>query len=224
VLLIDHHHAELREGHPVLDQRVRAHHDPRGTGGRVEQRLLAGPRGQRAGEQRDAGGLLRGAQLARPTEVAEQRAQRAGVLHGEHLGGRQQRRLPAGVDGLQHRPQRHHGLAGADLPLQQPVHRVLARQLGAELLPHGALTGGEGEGQSSVECVGQPTRPVRAPRCRTLQGVVPAPGQGQLHGQCLVPLQPSARGAGLGVVRRAVHPAQRLGQTRQPVRTPQDRG
>ena len=45
---------------------------------------------------------------------------------GQHLGGREQRRLPAGVDDLQHRPQGHDRLARADLALQQPVHRCVA--------------------------------------------------------------------------------------------------
>ena len=38
--------------------------------------------------------------------------------------GREQRGLAAGVDDAQHRPQRDQGLAGADLALEQPVHRV----------------------------------------------------------------------------------------------------
>ena len=44
---------------------------------------------------------------ARPSG-AEQVEHAAVVLGGEHLGRRQQRRLPAGVDHLQHRPQRAH--------------------------------------------------------------------------------------------------------------------
>ena len=60
----------------------------------------------------------------RLAERPEQRAQRAGVLGGEHLGGGEHRGLPARVDRLQHRPQRHHGLARADVALHEPVHRV----------------------------------------------------------------------------------------------------
>ena len=55
------------------------------------------------------------------------RGDRAVVLLGEHLGGREQRRLAARVDDREHRAQRDHRLARADLALQQPVHRVLAR-------------------------------------------------------------------------------------------------
>ena len=68
------------------------------------------------------------AEHAAGREVAEQRGDRAVVLLGEHLGRRQQRGLAAGVDDPQHRPQRDEGLAGADLALEQPVHRVGARR------------------------------------------------------------------------------------------------
>ena len=70
-------------------------------------------------------------------------ADAAGVLGGEHLGGREQRGLAAGVDDLGHGPQRDDGLARADLALQQPVHRLVAVELGGELLPHLALALGE---------------------------------------------------------------------------------
>ena len=46
------------------------------------------------------------------------------MLLGEHLGRREQRRLAARVDDAQHRAQRDERLAGADLALEQPVHRV----------------------------------------------------------------------------------------------------
>ncbi len=58
---------------------------------------------------------------------------------------------PAGVDDPQHRAQRHQRLAGADLALQQPVHRVRLREVGVDLLPHHLLTAGEVERQPGVE-------------------------------------------------------------------------
>ena len=48
--------------------------------------------------------------------------QGAKVLAGEHLGGRHQRGLGAGLHRAQHGQQRHQGLAGADIALQQPQH------------------------------------------------------------------------------------------------------
>ena len=48
--------------------------------------------------------------------------------------GREQRGLAARVDDLEHRPQRAQRLAGADLALQQPVHRVWRCQVRRDLL------------------------------------------------------------------------------------------
>ena len=48
------------------------------------------------------------------------------VLAGEHLGRRDEGRLAAALGDLEHRPQRHEGLARADLALHEPVHRPVA--------------------------------------------------------------------------------------------------
>ena len=75
-------------------------------------------------------------------EVAEHRGDRAEVLLGEHLGRRQERGLAAGVDDPEHRPQRDEGLAGADLALEQPVHRVGPGEVGLDLGRHLLLARG----------------------------------------------------------------------------------
>ena len=74
-------------------------------------------------------------------ELAEHRHDRAVVLLREHLGRCQQRRLAAGVDDAQHRPERDQRLAGADLALEQPVHRVRLGEVVGDLLADLALTG-----------------------------------------------------------------------------------
>ena len=51
------------------------------------------------------------------------------VLRGQDLRRREQRGLAPGVDGGEHGAQRDDGLAGADLALQQSVHRGVARHL-----------------------------------------------------------------------------------------------
>ena len=90
----------------------------------------------RAGEQRDPGADVGAAEHGRArARSPSMRGDRAVVLLGEDLGGRQQRRLTARVDHREHRPQRHDGLAGADLALQQPVHGVAQRQVGGDLAP-----------------------------------------------------------------------------------------
>ena len=48
----------------------------------------------------------------------------APVLLGQHRGGRQQRTLLAGGHRLEDRPNRHLGLAEADIATDQPVHRL----------------------------------------------------------------------------------------------------
>ena len=93
---------------------------------------------------------------------------RAGVLRGEHLGRGEQRGLAAGVDHLQHRPQRHDGLAGADLALQQPVHRVLGGQLrGRARSPTSRCPSVSANGSRGVE---RGQQAVRAPAARALPG------------------------------------------------------
>ena len=53
---------------------------------------------------------------------------------GGHLGGREQRGLPARVDHLEHGADRDDRFAGSDLSLEQPVHGIGARQvLGEDL-------------------------------------------------------------------------------------------
>ena len=139
VLLVDDDQAEVGELHLLLEQRVGADHDPGLAAGGVEQRLGALGRGHRAGEQRDPGRLVGAAEHAALGEVAEHRGDRAVVLLGEHLGRREQRRLAAGVDDPQHRPQRDDRLAGADLALEQPVHRVRPGEVVEDLLADLAL-------------------------------------------------------------------------------------
>ncbi len=150
-----------------------------------------GLRAQRAGEQRDLRGLLGRAQLAGLAERAEQRAQRAGVLRGEHLGGREHRGLPAGVDDLQHRPQRDDRLAGADVALHEPVHRVLARRgrrRSRRRPPAGPSVSANGSRASNAS-----SRPpgrgghAAAGRC---DGGLAAQRERELHAHRLVPHQP----------------------------------
>jgi len=86
VLLVDHYQAEIGELHVLLEQRMSADHDSGAARGGIEQRLAAGGRPERAGQQREPGRLLRPAELAGLGERAEQRADRAVVLLREHLG------------------------------------------------------------------------------------------------------------------------------------------
>ncbi len=91
-------------------------------------------RGRGAGQQR---GTMNPIDLG-----AEQPLDRREVLLGERLRRRHQRRLVAVLDRPQHRVQRHHGLAAADLPHQQSLHRRARPQVPRDLLDRAALVAG----------------------------------------------------------------------------------
>ena len=194
VLFIDDDQAQLGEPHPVLDQRVGADDDARLTGLRIQHRLPLRLRAQRSREQRDPGGDLRGTQLARLAQRAEQRAQRTGVLSREHLGGREHRGLPARIHRLQHRPQRHDRLARAHIALHEPVHGMPPCEVGGDLLAHRALPGRERERQPGVERLQQAPRPRRAGRGGPCGGGPAPQRERELHPHRLVPHQAVAGG------------------------------
>ncbi len=139
------------------------------------------------------------------------------MLLGEHLGRREQHGLAAGVDDGEHGAQRDQRLAGADLALQQPVHRVLGGQVGEDLGADLLLTVRQGEGQPGVEGV-QHAAGDGAARDRGQRGVGgPALGEGDLEDERLVPAQPVLGALLLLLVARAVDQLQRLGQRDQVV-------
>ena len=209
VLLVDHDHAQLGELHVLGEQGMGADHDPGRAGRRVEQRLAAGRRALRAGQQRDPGRLLRTAQPPRLAERAEQIGDRPVVLLGEHLGRGEQRGLPARVDDLQHRAHSDHRLARTDLALQQPVHGMGAGQVGRDGPARGALAFGEAEREPGVEGVQQPACPWRPGGGGQGRRGTAALGQHGLQHERFVPLEPGPGTLGLGHVGRAVNALQR---------------
>jgi len=147
VLLVDHRQPELRKMHVALDHRMRAD-DQLGVAGRD----ALDHRGARlalaaAGEPRDAD-----AQRLQPLQ------QLAEMLLGEDLGRRHQRALPAGVDRHRRRERGHHRLAGADIALQQAVHRLRAAQVGGDLVADAVLRAGERERQRGEQLFVQAAR------------------------------------------------------------------
>ena len=210
VLLVDHDQPEVGELHLLLEQRVGADDDARLAAGRLCECLPARRGVERPGQQRHPGGVVGTTEEAALRQVAEHAEDRAVVLLREHLGRRQQRRLPAGVDHLEHRPQRDDGLAGADLTLEQPVHRVSVTELLGDLLPHRALPGSELERQPLVEPVEQTAPHTRS---RVGHGALdrrPAPGQHGLGDERLVVLQALLGRHLLGPGVGAVDPSQGL--------------
>ena len=106
VLLVHNHQGQVAELDRLLDQGVRAHHEPELA--RIEPRQdVAAPSGRRgSGEQRDR-------QVA-----AEQAVKRRQVLLGERLGWRHHRRLAIVLEGAEHRVKRDDRLARSDLAHQ----------------------------------------------------------------------------------------------------------
>ena len=134
VLLVDDDQAEVEELDVLLEQRVGADDDARPRRWPAGTAARALGLGHRAGEQLDGRRLRGAAEHPAAGQVAEQLGDRPVVLLGQHLGGREQRGLAARVDDPQHRPQRDQGLAGADLALEQPVHRVRLGEVALDLL------------------------------------------------------------------------------------------
>ena len=80
------------------------------------------------------------------------------VLPGQDLGRGQQRRLAPVLHRRQHGQQGNHGLAAADIALQQPQHPVRRRHVGIDLGQGQALGVGQGEGQGGFRPSSAATR------------------------------------------------------------------
>jgi hypothetical protein len=223
VLLVNDDQAQLGELHALLQQRVRAHHDASVPRRGVEQCRAATARTQRSGQELHPGGLGSAVEHAAARERAEHGGDRAVVLSGQHLGRGQQNRLSAGVDGLQHRTEGDNGLARANLPLQQPVHRARAGELGGQGLTHRALPSGERERHHGVEGVQQPAG-AHGPRSgRKLLAGDALAGEHRLHHQRLLEAQTPPGRLDLRLGGRPVDALQRVTQAEKTVLCPDRR-
>ena len=182
VLLVDHGDGEPVELHRALDQRVRADEQLQLPARELAEQVGAAARGRRARQER------RLQQLAR-----HELLQRREVLLGERLGRRHQRRLGAVLDRAQHRVERDDGLAGADLPHQQPLHRPARGEVAVDGLHRAALVVGRRERERLLQ-------PARGERRRLGERLRPgrvapqraAAEQRDLQQQQLVERQPHA--------------------------------
>ena len=71
--------------------------------------------------------------IRRP-DLVRQRRHALEMLAGEHFRRRHHRRLPSGLHHLGHGDERDHGLARADVALQQADHALLRPEVGADLV------------------------------------------------------------------------------------------
>ena len=118
VLLVDDGERQVAERDVVLEQRVGADQQVELADGEPLQRLVALLAALAAGQDGDA----------KPGLLGERR-DGGEMLPGEDFGRRHQRGLAAGLDHGRGGEQRHHGLAGADVALQQPHHALRPRQI-----------------------------------------------------------------------------------------------
>ncbi len=128
MLLVDDDERELPELHALLEQRVRADDDGGAAVGDGRERRGSSARRLRADQRGD----LDAERLEPAVEARE-------MLLGEQLRRRHHGRLAARRRGDERGHRSHHRLAGADVALQQPVHRCAPTQVGDDLVERGSL-------------------------------------------------------------------------------------
>ncbi len=77
------------------------------------------------------------------------------MLLRENFRGRHPQGLPAMFDGAQRRKPGDHGFPRAHVPLHQPLHRLIAAQVGVDFLEYALLRTGELERQELAHALAQ---------------------------------------------------------------------
>ncbi len=152
---------------------------------------------------------------------AEQPSERRVVLGGEDLRRGHQRHLPAVLDRQRRGDHGHRRLAGAHVPLQQPVHRLGPGHVAADLRHRAGLGTGEGERQEAPG-PGEPIAVHVKGDARLVLDPLAPEREAEVQQEQLVEGEPPVRRAPLRlegpevvVRRRLVDAGQRLGQRRQ---------
>ncbi len=137
------------------------------------------------------------------------------VLLRERLGRGHQRALAAGLDRAQQRVQRHDGLARADVPLEQALHRRRPREVGVDLRDRLLLVLGQLERQRVPVAADQLAR-LGERSGDLLLALGRAPGERQLQHEQLVEGEPLPPLLGLFERARLVDRRQGVAAERQP--------
>ena len=210
VLLVDDHQRELREAQLVLEQGVRADRDPLVAAGERGLGLAPRLRRQPAGDE-----------ARRDAERREPAREILGVLLGEQLGRRHQRRLAACLDDIGGGHCRDDGLARADVALHEAQHRVRQREVAAHFLDHAPLRAGEPEAGAREQAIRQLAACGDRPGGITADRIAQL-AQRELVREQLLEGEAPLRGmpAGVehrqpGIRRRAMHVVQRLDEAGQ---------
>ena len=201
---------EIGEAGEVGEQGVRADDDVGVARFDARERGLAVFLRLRAGEQFDT-----------DRAALEQRGDVEVVLLGQDLGGRRDGGLRVRGHGHEHRVERDHGLAGADVALDQPVRGRGPLEVLGDLSHGGVLPGREGEGDALADVRVDAFAPLERGRA----GLAALPGAAQLHRQLqheeFVVGEAPARDEDLFPVRRAVHHPVRVGERGELVLAPE---
>jgi hypothetical protein len=128
---------------------------------------------------------------------------------------RHQGRLVARGDGHEHAVEGDHGLACADVALQQPVHRCRSRQIPGDLVDHGPLAAGELEREARHDVGVDRVVVLERRRLQRQAAVTTLEHHAQLKQQQLVEGETSPAPDRLVGVRRTVHHPVCLGERRQ---------
>ncbi len=136
MLLVDDGQRQILEGHPLLHQRMGPDHDGNVAPGQTGKQPLPGLALVASGQQRGF----------EPGRLG-QRLDGGEVLARQDFGWRHQRGLKTRLDRRQHGQERHHGLAAADIALQQAQHAVVTRHVGGDFGIGEALRAGQLVGQ-----------------------------------------------------------------------------
>ncbi len=135
MLLVDDGERQILEGDILREQRVGADDDADIARDETQQNVLARAALFPTGQQGDL-----------DPRWLRQLDQRRVMLAGQDFRRRHQRRLATGLYHVEHRYQRHHGLAAADIALQKAQHAVGRRHVAGDLGNRLALRVGQRKG------------------------------------------------------------------------------
>ena len=172
-----------RKLHRALHERVRADHEVDVAGREPRQEIAPLQSGRRAGDELDA-----------EPRFLQQLPQAEEVLLGENFGRRHERHLQAVLHGDEGHEQRHDRFAGADIALQQPVHRRRALHVLDELLQRAPLPFGELERQNTARRIADAVVDLDRAGLRFADGGALSHHQPQLKQEELFEDEPDLRG------------------------------
>ena len=175
VLLIDHGQPKIMIAHAVADQRMRADDNLRRAIGKVADDRFTVTATPLAKKQP----RFQAKRCQKPVDGGV-------VLACQYFGRCQKRCLRARLNGVEHRKQRHQGLARPDISLQHPQHAVPGHLISADFIDGTKLCPGKHEWQAVQQRRRQIAGANEVSSRHRLSGGVTDKGEGKLIGQQFV--------------------------------------